>query len=211
MRRDTGTWHPPTDLHRAYLRWAATQRDWGPDERRKDNGWLAAQEWLYSRRGPDRATLTGLGDDVLGTLDRPKNPAARDAGALARSAPFGLLVGWEPHLVCQLAVECAAQTHGHPEAYLAAGAYAVVVHGVARGQDIAAPSARIRPTRRAPGHEPVAAPWTRPSRPYGRGRLRRTGSRPWATRTARPPWTHWPSRCTAPRSARTYGTACGWP
>ncbi|MDR3080868.1 MAG: ADP-ribosylglycohydrolase family protein, partial [Streptomyces sp.] len=29
VRRDTGAWHPPTDLHRAYLRWAATQRDWG--------------------------------------------------------------------------------------------------------------------------------------------------------------------------------------
>ena len=42
VRRDTGAWHPPTDLHRAYLRWAATQRDWGPDERRKDDGWLAA-------------------------------------------------------------------------------------------------------------------------------------------------------------------------
>ncbi|WP_236244177.1 ADP-ribosylglycohydrolase family protein [Streptomyces sp. CC210A] len=158
VRRDTGSWHPPTDLHRAYLRWAATQRDWGPDERRKDNGWLAAQEWLYSRRGPDNATLTGLGDDVLGTLDRPKNPAARDAGALARSAPFGLLVGWEPHLVCQLAVECAAQTHGHPEAYLAAGAYAVVVHGMARGQDIATAvrgaAAQLTPR---PGHEPVIA------------------------------------------------------
>ncbi|MFI2791142.1 ADP-ribosylglycohydrolase family protein, partial [Kitasatospora sp. NPDC018614] len=24
VRRDTGAWHPPTDLHRAYLRWAAT-------------------------------------------------------------------------------------------------------------------------------------------------------------------------------------------
>ncbi|CAO0835458.1 ADP-ribosylglycohydrolase family protein OS=Streptomyces microflavus OX=1919 GN=HUT09_14085 PE=4 SV=1 [Streptomyces microflavus] len=41
VRRDTGAWHPPTDVHRAHLRWAATQHDWGPDERRKDNGWLA--------------------------------------------------------------------------------------------------------------------------------------------------------------------------
>lgn len=32
VRRDTGAWHPPTDLHRAYRRWAATQSDWGPDE-----------------------------------------------------------------------------------------------------------------------------------------------------------------------------------
>ncbi|MFI8828324.1 ADP-ribosylglycohydrolase family protein [Streptomyces sp. NPDC053431] len=136
VRRDTGAWHPPTDIHRAHLRWAATQRDWGPDERRRDLGWLAREEWLYARRDPARSCLTGLGDDILGTLDRPKNPAATDSGALVRSAPFGLLVGWEPQLVCQLAVECAAQTHGDPVAYLSAGALAVVVHGLARGDSV---------------------------------------------------------------------------
>ncbi|WP_306325404.1 ADP-ribosylglycohydrolase family protein, partial [Streptomyces venezuelae] len=133
VRRDTGAWHPPTDVHRAHLRWAATQRDWGPDERRKDNGWLAREEWLYARRNPPRACLTGLGDDILGTLDKPKNPDAADSGALVRSAGFGLLVGWEPQLVCQLAVECAAQTHGAPAAGLAAGAFAVIVHRQAPG------------------------------------------------------------------------------
>ncbi len=46
VRRDTGAWHPPTDLHRAYRRWAATQRDWGPDLRRAEDGWLAHEEWL---------------------------------------------------------------------------------------------------------------------------------------------------------------------
>ncbi|MFB6809124.1 ADP-ribosylglycohydrolase family protein [Streptomyces sp. NPDC056387] len=136
VRRDTGAWHPPTDIHRAYLRWAATQRNWGPDERRRDNGWLGAQEWLYARRGPDRASLTGFADDVLGTLDRPKNPTARGAAAAARSAPFGLLVGWEPALVLQLATECAAQSHGHPGAYLTAGAFAVIVHGLTRGDSL---------------------------------------------------------------------------
>jgi ADP-ribosylglycohydrolase len=133
VRRDSGQWYPPADVHRAHLRWAATQRDWGPDERRADNGWLASEEWLYARRDPRRACLNGLGDDRMGTLDDPKNPDARDCGAVARSAPFGLLTGWEPGLVFQLAVECAAQTHGHPTATLAAGAFAVIAHGLARG------------------------------------------------------------------------------
>ncbi|MFJ3926117.1 ADP-ribosylglycohydrolase family protein [Streptomyces sp. NPDC090022] len=156
VRRDTGTWHPPTDLHRAYLRWAATQHDWGPDERREDNGWLAHEEWLYTRRGPGRACLTGFGDDVLGTLDRPKNPAARDAAATTRSAPFGLLVGWEPALVLQLAVECAAQSHGHPTAYLSAGAFAVIVHGLARGDALdPAVQRALALLGSRPGHEPV--------------------------------------------------------
>ncbi|MEU2394480.1 ADP-ribosylglycohydrolase family protein [Streptomyces sp. NPDC007369] len=136
VRRDTGAWHPPTDVHRAYLRWAATQHDWGPDERREDDGWLARQEWLYARRSPDRACMTGFADTTRGTLDRPRNPTARDAAATTRSAPFGLLVGWEPALVLQLAVECAVQSHGHPTAYLSAAAVAVIVHGLTRGDTL---------------------------------------------------------------------------
>ncbi|MCY0954379.1 ADP-ribosylglycohydrolase family protein [Streptomyces sp. H27-S2] len=156
VRRDTGAWHPPTDVHRAYLRWAATQSDWGPDERRKDNGWLAQEEWLYARRGPDRACLTGFADGVLATLERPKNPTALTSAAATRSAPFGLLVGWEPALVLQLAVECAAQSHGHPTGYLAAGACAVIVHGLTRGESLDSAVQRALGLLGArPAHQPV--------------------------------------------------------
>ncbi|MEU6243090.1 ADP-ribosylglycohydrolase family protein [Streptomyces sp. NPDC047024] len=156
VRRDTGAWHPPTDLHRAYLRWRATQRDWGPDERRKEDGWLAREEWLYARREPPRSLLSGLGDEVMGTLERPKNPGELGPEAVARSGPFGLLVGWEPQLVAQLSVECAAQTHGHPVACLAAGAYAVIVHALARGEDLdAAVWSAVALLSARPGHQPV--------------------------------------------------------
>ncbi|WP_055490413.1 ADP-ribosylglycohydrolase family protein [Streptomyces sp. TP-A0356] len=157
VRRDTGAWHPPTDLHRAYLRWAATQRDWGPDERRKDDGWLAREEWLYARRSPARACLLGFGDDIMGTLDAPKNPGERGPEAAARSAPFGLLVGWDPQLVLQLAIECAAQSHGHPTAYLSAGAYAVIVHALARGESLdGAVQRALALLAPRPGQQPVA-------------------------------------------------------
>ncbi|MCJ0875538.1 ADP-ribosylglycohydrolase family protein [Streptomyces sp. AP-93] len=156
VRRDTGAWHPPTDVHRAYLRWALTQSDWGPDERREDNGWLAQEEWLYARRSPDRSCLTGFADGVLGTLAQPKNPTALDPAAATRSAPFGLLVGWEPALVLQLAVECAAQSHGHPTAYLSAGAHAVIVHGLTRGESLdSAVQRALGLLGVRPGHQPV--------------------------------------------------------
>ncbi|MFJ3882821.1 ADP-ribosylglycohydrolase family protein [Streptomyces sp. NPDC090077] len=156
VRRDTGGWHPPTDVHRAYRRWHATQYDWGPDERREDNGRLGNEEWCYVRRDPARACLTGFGDDTLATLDRPKNPTARDAAAAERSAPFGLLVGWEPALVLQLAAECAVQSHGHPTAYLSAGALAAIVHGLARGASLDTAVRRTLALLAArPGHEPV--------------------------------------------------------
>jgi ADP-ribosylglycohydrolase len=157
VRRDTGAWHPPTDLHRAYRRWIATQHDWGPDERREDDGWLAREEWLYARRNPPRPLLLGLGDDVMGTLDAPKNPGETGPEAAGRSAPFGLLVGWEPQLVLQLAVECATQTHGHPVSCLAAGGYAVVVHALACGESLDAAVQRALALLAArPGHEPVS-------------------------------------------------------
>ncbi|WP_316526654.1 ADP-ribosylglycohydrolase family protein [Kitasatospora brasiliensis] len=136
IRRDTGSWHPPTDLHLAYLRWAATQHDWGPDERRPDLGWLGREEWLYAQRAPGQGCLSGLtGADAerLGTLDSPKNPHSKACGTVVRAAPFGLLTSWEPGLVFQLAVECSVLTHGHPTGYLAAGAFAVIVQSVARG------------------------------------------------------------------------------
>ncbi|WP_206442323.1 ADP-ribosylglycohydrolase family protein [Streptomyces boncukensis] len=154
VRRDTGAWHPPTDLHAAYRRWAATQRDWGPDERRDEDGWLARQEWLYTRRAPGNACLSGLADDRMGTLERPKNPESKGCGTVMRSAPFGLLVGWEPQLVFQLAVECAAQTHGHPTGCLAAGAFAAIVHGLARGDALdAAVQRALAQLAARPGHE----------------------------------------------------------
>ncbi|MFF3215344.1 ADP-ribosylglycohydrolase family protein [Streptomyces sp. NPDC002886] len=156
VRRDTGAWHPPTDVHRAYLRWALTQSDWGPDERREDNGWLAQEEWLYARRSPARSCLTGFADGVLGTLAQPKNPTAVDPGAATRSAPFGLLVGWESALVLQLAVECAVQSHGHPTAYLSAGAHSVIVHGLTRGESLdSAVQRALGLLGVRPGHQPV--------------------------------------------------------
>ncbi|NJQ08038.1 ADP-ribosylglycohydrolase family protein [Streptomyces lonarensis] len=136
IRRDSGAWHPPTDVHAAYRRWYRTQNDWGPDERRADDGWLARQEWLYARRAPGNACLSGLADDVLGTVEKPKNPNSKGCGTVMRSAPFGLLAGWEPQLVLQLSVECASQTHGHPTGQLAAGAFSAIVHGVIRGDTL---------------------------------------------------------------------------
>ncbi|GAA1992321.1 ADP-ribosylglycohydrolase family protein [Kitasatospora viridis] len=161
VRQAAGGWHPPTDVHHAYLRWAATQQDWGPDERRKDLGWLGREEWLYARRAPGSACLAGLsGPDAerLGTLEQPKNPESKGCGTVMRAAPFGLLIGWEPALVCQLAIECSVLTHGHPTGYLAAGAFAVIVHTVLRGgtvEDGVEQALALLAER--PGHEETTA------------------------------------------------------
>jgi ADP-ribosylglycohydrolase len=94
----------------------------------------------------------------MGTLEQPKNPGSKGCGTVMRSAPFGLLVGWEPQLVLQLAVECAAQTHGHPTGMLAAGAFAVIIHGLARGEALdGAVGHALALIGERPGHEETSA------------------------------------------------------
>ncbi|PSJ24596.1 ADP-ribosylglycohydrolase [Streptosporangium nondiastaticum] len=133
IRGGSGGGSAPEEVHRAYLRWRATQRYEAPDLDDPALGRLGRQEWLYSRRAPGNACLSGLDDDRMGTLTAPKNRESKGCGTVMRSAPFGLLVDREPAQVFHLAAECAAQTHGHPSGVLAAAAFAAIVHGIVRG------------------------------------------------------------------------------
>ena len=100
----------------------------------------------------------------MGTLEAPENPDSKGCGAVMRSAPFGLLVGWEPQLIFQLAVECAAQTHGHPTGYLAAGAFAVISQ-LALGEDLdGAVQKALAHLATRPGHEETTGPQARARR-----------------------------------------------
>src|SRR5688500_13161130 len=77
--------HAPSSVQRAYLRWLDTQRIPAPPP--SPDGWLAAQPWLYARRAPGNACLSGLSSPGMGTLDRPKNPDSKGCGTVMRSAP----------------------------------------------------------------------------------------------------------------------------
>ncbi|MEU8377846.1 ADP-ribosylglycohydrolase family protein [Streptosporangium sp. NPDC048865] len=98
-------------------------------------GLLREQEWLYSRRAPGNACLSGLrgSRDVVPAPSGepgPVNPGSKGCGTVMRSAPFGLAARSARHAF-DLAAGCAQITHGHPTGYLAAGALAAVVHFLA--------------------------------------------------------------------------------
>ncbi|MTE15157.1 ADP-ribosylglycohydrolase family protein [Nocardia sp. CT2-14] len=127
-------------LRRAYLRWWDTQRQDrpGPDA----DGWLAGHRFLYAMRSPGNACMTGLrrqADGYQPALEfgepGPVNPKSKGCGTVMRSAPFGL-AGFGPDRAFHSAMRCAQLTHGHPTAYLAAGAFALIIDAVLAGADL---------------------------------------------------------------------------
>ncbi|SDD66309.1 ADP-ribosylglycohydrolase family protein [Glycomyces harbinensis] len=112
-------------VREAYLRWLQTQRE--PMPPMASQG-LAAQPWLYARRAPGNACISGLAHGA-----RPGvNPNSKGCGTVMRSAPFGLRYG--PERAFELAERCSALTHGHPTAGSSAGAFAMMVAHLANGE-----------------------------------------------------------------------------
>jgi len=109
----------------AYLRWLETQRE--PMPPMASQG-LAAQPWLYARRAPGNACITGL---VHGAKPGV-NPDSKGCGTVMRSAPFGLR--FPPQTAYDLAEQCSALTHGHPTAGASAGAFAMIVSHLVNGE-----------------------------------------------------------------------------
>ncbi|GAA4508967.1 MULTISPECIES: ADP-ribosylglycohydrolase family protein [Nonomuraea] len=144
----------------AYLRWLDTQRHDAPPppgDPHHRTGWLREQRWLYARRAPGNACLSGLRarpgrDGPLGEPG-PVNRDSKGCGTVMRSAPFGLL-GGSAREAFELAAACARITHGHPTGYYAAGAFAALVHFVAEDLTLyEAVHETLRLLATYPGHE----------------------------------------------------------
>ncbi|BFV58762.1 ADP-ribosylglycohydrolase family protein [Kitasatospora sp. CMC57] len=127
----------PADLHRSYQHWLLTQRREGPGPAPASP--LLAHAFLYARRAPGNACLSGLADHSefvppapIGAVG-PVNGHSKGCGTVMRSAPFGLS-GLGAEHAFELAAQCAQLTHGHPTGQLAAGASAALVDLVTAGQ-----------------------------------------------------------------------------
>ncbi|MFC4336296.1 ADP-ribosylglycohydrolase family protein [Salininema proteolyticum] len=115
-------------VRKSYLDWLDTQRL--PMPHVHAHG-LASEEWLYNRRAPGQACITGLRNG-----GRPGvNPDSKGCGTVMRSAPFGLM-GLSPEAAYDLSARCATITHGHPTAAEAAGAFAMITAHIMNGADL---------------------------------------------------------------------------
>ncbi|WP_443066123.1 ADP-ribosylglycohydrolase family protein [Streptomyces sp. NBC_00523] len=154
-------------VRNAYRRWLDTQNHPAPPaapaEHPVRNGWLRQQPWLYARRAPGNACLTGLAaghiPDPRGPIGEPGpvNTGSKGCGTVMRSAPFGL-TGEDPATGFALAARCAQITHGHPTGAYAAGALAAIVGYLLEGDSL--PGAVLRAMdllARHRGHEETTA------------------------------------------------------
>ncbi|MER7727247.1 ADP-ribosylglycohydrolase family protein [Streptomyces sp. NPDC096323] len=132
-------------IKHAYLRWLDTQNHPAPPaggpQHPVRSGWLRQQPWLYARRAPGNACLTGLTSghtpDPRGPVGvpGPVNTESKGCGTVMRSAPFGL-TGQDAAAAFELAARCAQITHGHPTGAYAAGALAAITAHLLEGDSL---------------------------------------------------------------------------
>lgn len=130
-------------VRQAYGRWLETQQRPGPAD--GVTGGLLAERWLYARRAPGNACLSGLAQShvpdpraELSGVPGPVNPGSKGCGTVMRSAPFGLAHP-RADFAFGMAARCAQTTHGHPTGYYAAGSLAAIVSYLTRGSPSRAP------------------------------------------------------------------------
>lgn len=130
----------------AYLRWMAAQGLRLPTSAPvPPPRWLDRQEVMRRKRAMHPATVAALASGEMGSSARPLNPDARDAGALARSAPFGLVPGLPAATVAKLSADGAALTHGHPVVRQASAAFSLLLQALAGADtDVAGAAERAK-------------------------------------------------------------------
>ncbi|MFJ8043483.1 ADP-ribosylglycohydrolase family protein [Kitasatospora sp. NPDC096147] len=149
-------------VQEAYLRWLDTQQHEDPPPAHgvaHRTGTLREELWLYDRRAPGLACLSGLREghvpDPNGPLDGtpgPLNPGSKGCGSVMRSAPFGFTGGTAQHAF-EAAARSARITHGHPTGYYAAGALAAMVRHLTDGESLPGSVLRVLGLlTRYPGH-----------------------------------------------------------
>lgn len=135
VREDRGLGFTVAVTDHALRRWLDTQDHPAPTGRR--DGWLQAQQWLYSRRAPGNTCLGALHGAEQERFGGPARNDSKGCGAVMRSAPFGLLApSFNAATIFDFAVESAGYTHGHPSGQVASGALAHLVAGLVQGASL---------------------------------------------------------------------------
>ncbi|WP_295007086.1 ADP-ribosylglycohydrolase family protein [uncultured Dechloromonas sp.] len=124
---------PASVVSHAYLRWLWTQ---GMESKKPKPERVIGLLWgvkeLHSQRAPGLTCVSALKAMTQFTDSRASNDS-KGAGGVMRVAPVAMMFAGEPENASQafsLGMQSAALTHGHPTGFLAAGAFAVILHAI---------------------------------------------------------------------------------
>jgi ADP-ribosylglycohydrolase len=124
-----------SNIHRAYLRWYATQHGKPSALSLPSHDGLITMSGMHRRRAPGTTCLSAL--KATWKLGEFAVNNSSGCGGVMRSAPIGLFapqLGDSDAAIFALADEAAALTHGHPSGHLPAGFLAVMVAALLRGK-----------------------------------------------------------------------------
>jgi ADP-ribosylglycohydrolase len=141
----------------AYLRWLGTQDDaFAAHVAGGEPGWLIGHRDLFNKRAPGRTCVSALRQ--LRSVGDVAENQSKGCGGVMRVAPVGLFFARAAEQIAdaearafQVGADVAHLTHGHPSGYLGAGAMAVLVYGLARGEPLT--GALERALARLAGHD----------------------------------------------------------
>ncbi|MDR2142351.1 MAG: ADP-ribosylglycohydrolase family protein [Deltaproteobacteria bacterium] len=131
-----GIVHMPSMVLMSYKMWYCSQAYRQPIPMlRRFSGYLLSRAELRHRRAPSRTCLVVLSEHALSCSLCPTKADNNSQGcaALTRSAPIGLYWFVDPF---KCAVEVAQITHGHVNAQIAAGFFALVIHQLRDGDSL---------------------------------------------------------------------------
>lgn len=123
--------NPAKSVYGSYLKWLYTQ-DGGLVQHASSG--IMAHEELYVTRAPAATTLHALHSGAMGSLEVRIN-TSKSSDAVMRVAPAGYIA--RPNDAFILGEQIAAITHGHPDGYRAAGAFAYLISVLVEGETLA--------------------------------------------------------------------------
>jgi ADP-ribosylglycohydrolase len=136
-------------LWQGYLNWGQHQEDGASLAAKIDASikWPDGSDKFWFYCGAGRGTIAALMQDEPGTVSEPLNYNCiirgqetkgpnPGCGGMMRVAPLALL-GLPAERIFELGCDSAALTHGHPEAFVATGAVALLIHYAAQDEDMA--------------------------------------------------------------------------
>ena len=127
-----------TISYTGYLRWQYNQDRKVPDgidpKMLSDNYLMDIQELKYERFAESNMKQVLENEMLNDDMENTNNN--KGYAAVTKAAPFGLVFYQDDELAFEMAVKVARLTHGYPSAYLSAGAMAVIIANIVRGEKI---------------------------------------------------------------------------